>query len=202
MFRWFALAVFVASLAISTRRRWHARRAGGAIARRQESRDLILGRIVVGVPLFGGVVAYLVNPSSMAWASIDLPPWVRWIGVALGVLVIPSVHWVLATLGPNVSETVLTKDDHRLVTVGPYRWVRHPLYTVGVVLFVSIGLMAANGFILLWAVLALSALRLVVIPREEAHLEAKFGDEFRRYRHATGWLKPLLARNRARNPDS
>ena len=191
MFRWFALAVLIASLTISAWRRWQARRAGGAISRSEESRELILGRILVALPLFGGVVMYVANPSWMAWASLDLLPWVRWSGVALGILVVFSVYWVLTNLGANVSETVLTKQQHRLVTVGPYRWVRHPLYSTGISLFLSIGLMAANWFIMLWALVALISIRLVVIPQEEANLEATFGDEYRRYRSGTYSLLPL-----------
>lgn len=135
MFRWFALAVFVASLIISAWRRGQARRAGGAIPRSAETRGLIAGRIFVALPLFGGVVAYIMNPRWMAWASLGLPSWVRWAGVVL---------------------------------------------------------MAANGFILLWAWVALIALRLVVVPREEAHLVAAFGDAYRRYRTSTGSLLPSL----------
>lgn len=190
MFRWLAFAVFLASLGISTQRRWKARRAGGTILRRQEPPGLIAGRVLVGVPLFGGVIAYLANPPWMAWASIGIPSWARWVGVGLGAVVVPSVYWVLTTLGTNVSETVLTKQQHRLVTTGPYRWVRHPLYTVAIALFASLGLMAANWFILLWTVVALIAVRVVVIPREEAQLVAKFGDEYRRYRSETGSLLP------------
>ncbi len=194
MFRWFALAAFVLSLSISAVRRWQARRAGGTIRRGEESGAFILGRIAVALPLFGGVVMYLANPQWMAWASLNVPMWTRWTGVVLGILAVPSVHWVLTNLGANVSETVLTKQQHRLVTVGPYRWVRHPLYTVGIALFVGIGLMAANWFILLSALIALVAVRLVVIPREEAHLEATFGEEYRRYRSTAGSLLPSLPR--------
>lgn len=192
MFRWFALVVFLATLGISAGRRWQARRAGGAIRRGEEPRGLIAGRLLVALPLFGGVVAYLANPNWMRWASLGLPLWARWTGVALGLLVVPSSYWVLTALGTNVSETVLTKRQHRLVTTGPYRWVRHPLYTVGVALFLAIALMAANWFILLWAVVALIAVRLVVIPREEAQLVARFGDDYRRYRSGTGSLLPSL----------
>ena len=198
MFRWFALAVFLASLSISTQRRWRARRAGGAIPRSQEPPGLIAGRILVALPLFGGVLAYVASPHWMAWASLSVPSWARWLGAALGILVVPSLFWVLSTLGTNVSETVFTKQQHQLVTTGPYRWVRHPLYTGGIALFVSIGLMAANWFILLWAVVALIAVRLVVIPREEAQLVATFGDAYRRYRGGTGSLLPLLPNLRVR----
>jgi protein-S-isoprenylcysteine O-methyltransferase Ste14 len=194
MFRWFALAVFVTSIGISARRRWQARRTGGRIRRSAEPPGLIAGRVAVALPLFGGVLVYLAHPRWMAWSSIDLPAGIRWLGVGLGALVVPSVHWVLTNLGANVSETVLTKKDQRLVTEGPYRRVRHPLYTVGIALFVSIGLMAANWFILLWSAVAAIAVRLVVIPREEAHLEATFGDDYRRYRTATGAMVPWRSR--------
>jgi protein-S-isoprenylcysteine O-methyltransferase Ste14 len=98
----------------------------------------------------------------------------------------------LTTLGSNVSETVLTKELQRLVTAGPYRWVRHPLYSAGIALFLSIGLMAANGFILICAVVALIGVRLVVVPLEEAQLVLKFGNDYRLYQHRTGSLAPLL----------
>ncbi len=158
------------------------------------------GRLFVALPLFGGTFAYVANPTWMAWASFSIPSWARWIGVVLGLLVVPSVYWILTTLGPSVSETVLTKPQHRLVTMGPYRWVRHPLYTAGIALFGSIALMAANWFILLWALVALIGVCLVVIPREEAHLLEKFGEDYRRYHDATGsllpWLPGVAARRR------
>lgn len=192
MFRWIALSVFLASVSISTMLRRRARRAVGAIPRRLEPSALIAMRLLVALPLFGGVIAYLANPGWMAWASLPWPSWARWLGVALGVLVVPASYWVLNTLGSNVSETVLTKQHQQLVRTGPYRWVRHPLYTTGTALFVGIGLMAANWFILLWAGIALIGLLAAVIPREEAELVLRFGDEYRRYQRETGAMLPLL----------
>ena len=45
----------------------------------------------------------------MTWATLDLPLAARWLGAALGVLAVAAAHWVLRSLGRNVSETVLTK---------------------------------------------------------------------------------------------
>jgi protein-S-isoprenylcysteine O-methyltransferase Ste14 len=148
-------------------------------------------------PLLGGILAYLANPGWMAWASVVVPTWIRWIGVALGVAVVPSVYWVLATFGAHVGQADLTKQQYRLVTMGPYRWVRHPMYAVGFTLALSIGLMAANWFILFWAIVLLVCVRFVVIPREEARLEDMFGDAYRQYRSSTGALLPFPA---ARGP--
>jgi len=202
MFRWLALGVFVVTLSISARLRARARRESGTIERSREPRALIAGRLVVALPLFGSVLAYLLSPGSMAWASVALPALLRWLGVALGVAVLPAVYWVLHTLGPNVSETVLTKEHHQLVTTGPYRWVRHPLYVVGIGLFSSVGLMAANAFILAWTVVALIAVRFVVVPREESALVAKFGEDYRRYQARTGALLPKLIQPRPGGPSA
>ena len=87
-------------------------------------------------------------------------------------------------------------------TAGAYLgWAYYPSitdsnqsYLDGIVLFASIGLMAANWFILLWTGIALAAVRLVVIPKEEANLIAIFGDEYRGYRTETAALFPFPSR--------
>ena len=190
MFRWIALAVFLGALTVSGYHRRRARAQGETIARTRESGGLIAARLLVSLPLFGGPFLYFINPSWMAWSSFDAPLWLRWAGVALGVLVLCSVHWVLRNLGRNVSETVLTKADHELVTSGPYQWIRHPLYTTGIGLFLAIGLTAANWFILLCAAIALVGIRMAVIPREERALCDRFGASYEQYIARTGAMWP------------
>jgi protein-S-isoprenylcysteine O-methyltransferase Ste14 len=95
-----------------------------------------------------------------------------------------------------VSETVLTKPDHELVQRGPYRWVRHPLYTLGVVLILAQALMLASWVLLLMSALALAAFRALVVPIEERHLESSFGDAYRQYRAQTGAMLPRLTGRR------
>lgn len=119
VFRWLALAILLASLAISGFHRRRARSRGDVIPRSRESRTLIAGRLLVGLPLFGAVVAFIINPAWMTWSAFPAPEWTRWLGAGLGLAVIPSIHWVLRTLGRNVSETVLTKQDHALVAGNP-----------------------------------------------------------------------------------
>jgi len=193
MYRWFAAALLVSAIGISGFYRHRARLAGEVIARRRESGPLILGRVVVAVPLWLSVLIWIAHPAWMAWAAFDAPDWLRNTGVVLGALAIPLAWWVFSTLGHNVSETVLTKQDHALVTTGPYHWVRHPLYLTGLTAFTSIGLMAANRFVLLMTLVALAGVLAVVIPREEAALIEKFGDAYTTYRARTGRLLPRLS---------
>ena len=104
----------------------------------------------------------------------------------------PSAWWVFRSLGRNVSETALAKPDQVLVTKGPYRWVRHPLYTTGGILFLGTGLAAGNWFILLIAAVAVSLVTLVIIPLEEQGLVARFGDSYTRYTLGTGRVLPRI----------
>ncbi len=155
---------------------------------------ILLLRAIVGLPLFVSVVMFLIHPRWMGWSALGIPDWLRWIGAGLGLLSVPAAWWVFRSLGRNVSETMLTRADQALVTTGPYRWVRHPLYMTGGMLFVGVGLLAANWFILLFAALAVGLTFLVVVPREEDALVTRFGGAYREYMGRTGRLVPRLAR--------
>ena len=192
MFRWCALIAFAGCFGISGFYRWRARRDAETIPRSAEGLTLILGRAVVALPLFGAILVYLVNPELMRWASFSSPVWLRWAGVVLGFSLVPAALWVFRSLGRQVSETVLTKQHHQLVTSGPYRWIRHPLYVTGLGLFGSIGLMAANWFILLFTLIALFGIRFAIVPVEEQALLAKFGDRYRDYMNRSGALLPRM----------
>ncbi len=95
-------------------------------------------RAAIGLPLWLSVVAYVVNPKWLGWSALSLPDWLRWTGTALAILAVPGVFWTFRALGTNVSETYLTKPGQTLVTNGPYRWIRHPLYTTAVGLFLGL----------------------------------------------------------------
>ena len=109
MFRWLALVVLVGAVVVSGLHRRRAHAKTGSIPRSREDPSLIAGRLLVALPLFGGSLAYALNPRWMGWSSFEAPEWVRWLGVGLGLCIVPAVHWVLGALGSNVSETVLVK---------------------------------------------------------------------------------------------
>jgi protein-S-isoprenylcysteine O-methyltransferase Ste14 len=129
----------------------------------------------------------------MAWSLFVAPAWTSWAGFALGLLTIALIVWVFRSLGLNVSETILTKRNHRLVVAGPYRWVRHPLYTAGISLFVSLALLQTSWLMLIAAAIAAAFVRLIVIPAEESSLLAKFEDQYRIYMEQTGQLLPRVS---------
>jgi protein-S-isoprenylcysteine O-methyltransferase Ste14 len=95
-------------------------------------------------------------------------------------------------LGPNFSSTLILRDGHQLIQDGPYRLVRHPMYTSFMVMLTGLLLLSANwivGGAAIGFVLLLMALR---TPREERMLLSHFGDEYRRYMERTGRYLPRI----------
>jgi protein-S-isoprenylcysteine O-methyltransferase Ste14 len=120
-----------------------------------------------------------------------LPEWVRWVGVGLALISLPLGYWVLVSLGNNISPTQGTRHGHQLVTHGPYRFVRHPLYSVGLLAYTALALMTAMWWVLVGLLPGLVFI-LLRTPREEARLIETFGDAYRAYARRTGRFLPKL----------
>jgi protein-S-isoprenylcysteine O-methyltransferase Ste14 len=142
-----------------------------------------------GLILWLSPFLYLINPAWMAWSKIGLPEWVRWFGVGVGLLCNFGVYWLFSSIGSGITPTSATREEHKLVTSGPYRWVRHPLYTVGSSMFITFGMMADNWFIAALGVFTF-VLMAIRTPKEEANLVEKFSDEYRQYMKRTGRFLP------------
>lgn len=188
LFRWFLLAGFLLVLPIGIYHRLRAH-TGERLDRRQEGWFLWL-RPVAAIGL-AGLIAYFINPRWMAWSSVDLPIWLRWAGVGLGVLTAALLTWTFHTLGRNITDTVVTRQQHALITSGPYRWVRHPFYVSFLLAMVANSLVMANWFVFAIGLIAFAMLALRS-RIEERNLALRFGDEYRRYQERTGAFFPRL----------
>jgi protein-S-isoprenylcysteine O-methyltransferase Ste14 len=109
-----------------------------------------------------------------------------WIGGAVFAIALALAAWAIATLTRAGSNVPASMPSTTIVDAGPYRFTRNPIMIVGL-----IGL--AIAFDCLWLLVALMPFALVirygVVAREEAYLERKFGDVYRRYRsRVRRWL--------------
>ena len=190
VFRWVMLAGFVAVVGIVAP---HRVKAGTRekLDRRKEGVFMLATLRPAGAALWLGVIAYMINPAWMAWSAMALPSWLRWSGIGFFVLAVALLTWTLPALGTNLTDTVVTRKHHTLVTGGPYRWIRHPFYDAMVLITLGSALIAANWFVLVSGavVFALLALRSRV---EEEQLAARFGEPYRDYRNRTGRFLPKL----------
>ena len=133
-------------------------------------------------PLFPGLFA----PVRFHTGSI-----VQWTGICLAVLALPMGISVFRNLGRNITDTVQTRTDHQLVTTGIYRFIRHPLYSTGFMLFFGLGLLSG-----IWPALVLSIIVLFTLYirsfEEERRLVAEFGERYIVYRERTGAFFPTF----------
>ncbi len=192
IFRILAALILLTGMGISSYFRIKAdKETGEKISRKVD------GSVMMNIIKFGGLIlwlspfVYLVNPQWMAWSKIGLPELLRWLGVGIGILCVLGIYWLFSSIGSGISPTSATRKEHTLSTSGPYRWVRHPLYTVGSMLFISFGMMADNWFIAALGILSFIAMAKRT-PQEEANLIEKFGDEYREYMKRTGRFFPKL----------
>jgi protein-S-isoprenylcysteine O-methyltransferase Ste14 len=193
-FRLMAFASLALCLPIGLYFRIKSQATRERLARREEGLFIMIGLRLGGLIALLVFAAYLINPRSVSWLSLPLPSWLRWVGAAIGLLVVPALlFWTFSSLGNNLTDTVVTRQRHTLVTQGPYRWVRHPFYDLGFLWGLSLGLLTANWFL---SLLGLGAMTMLVTRTriEEAKLTERFGDEYRAYARRTGRFFPLLKR--------
>jgi protein-S-isoprenylcysteine O-methyltransferase len=115
-----------------------------------------------------------------------------WAGVALSAAGLVIRAWGMRTLGAAYSRTLRTTADQRLVTAGPYRFVRHPGYLGTIAVWVG----ACLAFHSWLAALVVAVIMAIAygwrIRAEEEMLAARFGDDYDRYAAHTARLIPRI----------
>ena len=190
VFRLIALISIVLTLPIGLYHRIRSQATREKLARSEEGIFIMIGLRLCGLIALIALAGYLINPSWMRWSSVALPTWLRWIGGCLAVLAVPALlFWTFHSLGKNLTDTVVTRRVHTLVTHGPYRWVRHPFYDVVRLGIVSMGLLTAKWLL---ALSGLTAFAMIVVRTriEEEKLVERLGDEYRAYMARTGRFLP------------
>jgi protein-S-isoprenylcysteine O-methyltransferase Ste14 len=123
--------------------------------------------------------------------AIDLPMPVRVAGLAIAIASALFAAWAMWSLGKSYGIRMDLFDGHRLVTGGPFRITRHPMY-LGIVSFHVGATMAMESLALLGItlvyVIPFTALR---IRAEDSVLAAGFGDEFRTFAGRVPALVPF-----------
>ena len=170
---------------------------GEPIESEAENKAIPFLRRRAGVPWIIGVFVYMVYPPWMAWAELPLPDWLdwlRWLGVGFAAATIALLLWIHHALDKNFSTRPQIRADHTLITSGPYRWVRHPMYPTLMLFSLAAFLLSANWFIGAPPILIVALIMITRPPKEEQQLIEKFGNEYREYMKHTGRFLPRLSR--------
>jgi protein-S-isoprenylcysteine O-methyltransferase Ste14 len=130
----------------------------------------------------------------LPWLYVQLWPsgyWPFWLGAAITVAGLLFAVWAREHLGRNWSSSVTIKQDHELITTGPYAVVRHPIDT-GILagfLGMAIAISEVRGFLVVVLVFVVFWLKLRM---EEKWMRSQFGETYAAYAQKTAALVPYI----------
>lgn len=160
------------------------------------------------IPAYFASTAWAIYVAWLVIAPVRIVAWDRWpldhwVSGLLGWLAVPLLGaglWLFwcshYTIGRYWSIRVVLKMEHRLVTEGPYRYIRHPLYTALFLGYLGTVLALQSWTLVAWFP-AFVASYLLFAKEEEKVMESGFGEAYRAYRRQTGMFLPKWARVRA-----
>ena len=170
---WAAFWVYWILAALSTKR-----------GRFSWSRELRIRMVIVAIALV------LVRFGAFRGHRVQTDPWLAGIGLALFALGLGFAIWARVHIGRNWGTPMTQKDELELVTSGPYRLVRHPIYSG--ILVAGIGTAVALSWVWLAAVVLGGIYFVYSATVEERYLGERFPDRYPPYKRSTKMLVPFL----------
>ncbi len=138
---------------------------------------------------------FVAYPEVLGPFALPVPGCVRFLGAAAGVFSVGLLYRSHASLGSEFSAFLEVREGQRLITSGPYRFVRHPLYASYLLQILGWALMTANAAVAAaWLPMAAGLAARIFI--EEKMLEKHFGGLYAEYRARTGRIIPRARRVR------
>ncbi|HYA35787.1 MAG TPA: isoprenylcysteine carboxylmethyltransferase family protein [Candidatus Binataceae bacterium] len=151
---------------------------------------------ILAILHFGAVFLYLVHPPLLRWSALEIAAPIRWIALVISCLGAAGEIWAAVSLGTSYSPMLRVAKERVVVTAGPYRWIRHPLYAFGLPMMAGWGIAADSWFILASGTVLITVLMIIRVPREEAMMLEGFGESYRDYMTRTGRFVPRWRRVR------
>ncbi len=159
----------------------------------KDSRVMLKILLFILVLTFVVMIMWLINSDLMRWASFSLPGWIRWGGMILSLAATSLLFSVHQILGKSYSPKLEIKEKHNLVTTGPYRYVRHPMYSAIFCWTLGLALIISN-WTTIFLPLAFALYVILRLPKEEMMMIDKFGGEYKSYMNRTGRIIPNFFR--------
>jgi protein-S-isoprenylcysteine O-methyltransferase Ste14 len=157
-----------------------------------ERRESVGSRLSYTLLVLAGfylLIAHHVRFSWLLWPILPQAGWVKASAVGITAAGLLFAIWARVHLGGNWSGTVTVKVGHELVRSGPYRWVRHPIYS-GIFLAVFGTAMERGQVRSIIAAALIYAGFFLKIGKEEQFMHTVFGARYDEYRRTTGALIP------------
>jgi protein-S-isoprenylcysteine O-methyltransferase Ste14 len=163
--------------------------------KKTKRRESWFQRLAYVLPLVAAFFLLFRYEYSHTWLGtrfVPNTPMVHWLGVAIMASGVAIAFWARFHLGANWSGVVTLKQGHELIRTGPYRTIRHPIYTGILCAFlgnvVEVGqVRGLIGLLIIWLSFYGKA------RREESFLAQEFGPNFNEHTQHTGMFLPKVS---------
>lgn len=158
---------------------------------RKDSR-VLLSLIFIEVVLF---FLYIFKIDFIIYFNFIIPDFLRFLAILLGISGVFIIGLASFTLDGEFSETIELKEGHRLITNGPYKYIRHPIYSGFIILHLGVTIALSNLIIFIIYNIGLLILLIERIPKEEKVLHLYFGKSYEEYCKRTGRFIPKIKKD-------
>src|ERR1035441_6655224 len=161
-------------------------------SKQTRQREGLASQISYRVPIAVAIWLILYARHLSPWWTGNILPyrgWFGWLGVAITVLGFALTFWARAILGGNWSGVVTIKVNHELIRTGPYRFVRHPIYT-GILLAMAGSALVYDQWRSVVGVALLGVSFTIKRLKEEQFMRQTFGAQYDDYARTTGAIFP------------
>ena len=135
-------------------------------------------------------VVVLVRLGAFRSHGADADPWRHGLGLALFAIGLGFAIWARVHIGRNWGTPMMQKDEPELVTSGPYRLVRHPIYSG--ILTAGVGTAVALNWLWLTPVVLAGVYFLYSATVEERFMAGQFPEAYPKYKRSTKMLVPFI----------
>lgn len=190
VFRLLFVAAFIAMMAIRIYYQSKVLRDTRRLEIKEGAPSLVAGSIAALATIVFGA-EYILCPGFFWFAYVlKYPSWVRWLGATMlgvGIVLLWASHH---HLGKSFHSLIVSKDEQALVETGPYRFIRHPIYSAYMLNYLGGGLLAGNLVLTIVPVAMFAVLVSLRMGKEEQVLVGEFGERYVAYMQRTGRLVP------------
>jgi protein-S-isoprenylcysteine O-methyltransferase Ste14 len=126
------------------------------------------------------------------FAAYEFHPSFAWLGLLFAIAALGVFHLTHRALGRNWSISLDVRENHKLVTEGIYRRVRHPMYSAFWMWAIAQALLLPNWIAGFAGLVGFGTLYFGRVAREEQMMLETFGDSYRAYMARTGRVFPWI----------
>lgn len=157
-----------------------------------EPRAIVILRWILGIALCFVMIDMLFFDTTIPYSYIMFPLQIQLIGLIIGLCALGLLWASHHALGSEFSPTIGTNQVKNIVTSGPYRCIRHPMYAAYILFFTGLIALTGSWLFGFLGIAIIGSLIFLRLPYEEAALIKRFPESYVQYKATTGALFPKI----------